>query len=52
MAADLSELDLLAIQVDGIHIEDDLMLLAAIGIDGADEKRPLGVIERRARTPP
>jgi transposase-like protein len=45
MAADLSELDLLAIQIDGIHIEDDLMLLAAVGIDGAGEKHPLGVIE-------
>lgn len=45
MAADLSELDLLAIQIDGIHIEDDLMLLAAVGIDGVGEKHPLGVIE-------
>jgi len=34
MASDLSELDLLIIQIDGIHIEEDLMLLAAVGIDG------------------
>jgi transposase-like protein len=45
MAADLSNLDLLVIQIDGIHIEDDLILLAAIGIDGNGDKHPLGVIE-------
>ena len=45
MAADLSELDLLIIQIDGIQIEEDLMLLAAIGIDGDGSKHPLGVIE-------
>ena len=45
MAADLSKLDLLVIQIDGIHIEDDLMLLAAVGIDGDGGKHPLGVIE-------
>ena len=28
MAADLFKLDLLVIQIDGIHIKDDLMLLA------------------------
>ena len=41
MAADLSKLDLLIIQIDGIHIEEDLMLLAAIGIDGGGLKHPL-----------
>jgi putative transposase len=45
MTADLSKLDLLIIQIDGIHIEEDLMLLAAIGIDGDGGKHPLGVIE-------
>ena len=45
MAADLSGLDLLIIQIDGIHIEEDLTLLAAIGIDGDGGKHPLGVIE-------
>src|SRR5712691_9368582 len=45
MAADLSELDLLIIQIDGIHIEEDLTLLAAVGIDGDGGKHPLGVIE-------
>ena len=41
----LSNLDLLIIQIDGIHIGEDLMLLAAVGIDGNGEKHPLGVIE-------
>jgi len=45
MAADLSKLDLLIIQIDGLHIEEDLILLAAVGIDGAGDKHPLGVIE-------
>jgi len=46
MAADLSKLDLLVIQIDGIHIENDLVLLAAVGIDGV--KHPLGVLEGAA----
>ena len=41
----LATLDLLAIQIDGLHIEEDLILLAAVGIDGTGEKHPLGVIE-------
>jgi transposase-like protein len=45
MAADLSKLDLLIIQIDGIYIEEDLMLLAAVGIDGGGLKHPLGVLE-------
>ena len=45
MGSDLSELDLLVIQIDGIHIEENLMLLAAVGIDGDGCKHPLGVIE-------
>ncbi|MGH7074567.1 MAG: IS256 family transposase, partial [Stellaceae bacterium] len=45
MAADLSKLDLLIIQIDGVHIEEELMLLPAVGIDGAGDKHPLGVIE-------
>lgn len=45
MAADLSKLDLLVIQIDGIHLADDLTLLAAVGIDGEGAKHPLGVIE-------
>ena len=45
MASDLSKLDLLVIQIDGIHIAEDLVLLAAIGVDGAGDKHPLAVIE-------
>jgi hypothetical protein len=45
MAADLSELDLLAIQIDGMRVTGDLILLAAIGIDGEGVKYPLGLLE-------
>jgi putative transposase len=45
MASDLSKLDLLVIQIDGIHIAEDLVLLAAVGVDGVGDKHPLGVIE-------
>jgi putative transposase len=45
MAADLSPLDLLAIQIDGMHISDELTLLAAVGIDGEGTKHPLGLLE-------
>src|SRR5262245_39008119 len=33
MACDLSGLDLLVIQIDGIHMDEDLILVAAIGVD-------------------
>jgi putative transposase len=45
MASDLSKLDLLVVQIDGIHMTDDLVLVAAIGIDGNGVKHPLGLIE-------
>jgi len=45
MAADLSKLDLLAIQIDGLHIGNDLVLVAALGIDGEGKKHPLGLVE-------
>jgi hypothetical protein len=45
MTSDLSKLDLLVIQIDGIHIADDLVLLAGVGVDGAAVMHPLGVIE-------
>jgi len=45
MAADLSGLDLLVIQIDGIHIDQDLILLAAVGVDANGDKHPLGVME-------
>ena len=45
METDLSKLDLLVIQIDGIHIEQDLVLLAAVGVDAEGNKHPLGVME-------
>ena len=45
MARDLSGLDLLAVQIDGIHVGEDLVLLAAVGIDGEGAKHPLGLVE-------
>jgi putative transposase len=45
LACDLSTLDLLAIQIDGLHIGDELILVAAVGIDGRGEKHPLGLVE-------
>src|SRR3954462_15902936 len=45
LSCDLSTLDLLAIQIDGLHISDELILVAAVGIDGRGEKHPLGLVE-------
>jgi transposase-like protein len=45
MATDLSPLDLLAIQIDGLHVDEDLILVAAVGIDATGEKHPLGLVE-------
>ena len=44
MAAELSELDLVALMVDGVHFADHLCVVAlGIGIDGT--KHPLGLVE-------
>jgi transposase-like protein len=45
MARDLSGLDLLAVRIDGIHVAEDIVLLAAVGIDGEGTKHPLGLVE-------
>ena len=45
MAADLPKLDLLVIQIDGLHIGNDLVLVAALGIDADGYKHPLGLVE-------
>ena len=45
MASDLAPQDLLAIQIDGIHIKEELLLVAAIGIDAQGIKHPFGAIE-------
>ena len=43
LASDLSELDLLVIQIDGLHVGD--VLMAAIGVDGNGDKHVLAVVE-------
>lgn len=45
LATDLSRLDLLAIQIDGLHLSDELILVAAVGIDALGAKHPLGLVE-------
>ena len=45
LAADLSGLDLLVVQIDGIHVTEGLILVAAIGIDAQGVKHPLAVME-------
>ena len=45
LATRLDHLDLMVIQIDGVHMADDLLLVAAIGIDATGEKHPLGVVE-------
>jgi transposase-like protein len=45
LATDLSDLDLLVVQIDGIHISEHLVLVAAIGIDAQGVKHPLALIE-------
>ncbi len=45
LASDLSKLDLLAIQIDGLHVTEDMVLIGAVGIDGAGVKHTLGLVE-------
>jgi Transposase, Mutator family len=45
MEADVSGLDILVVQIDGIHITEHLVLVAAVGIDGEGIKHPLGLME-------
>ena len=45
MSSDLSELDLLVIQIDGMHISDNLLMIGALGIDKKGVKHALGVVE-------
>ena len=44
LSADLSGLDLLVIQIDGLRVGDHI-IVAAIGIDGAGEKHVLALVE-------
>jgi putative transposase len=45
LGQDLSALDLLAVQIDGIHLAEDPLLVAAVGIDGEGAKHPPGLVE-------
>jgi hypothetical protein len=45
MAPDLFKLNLLVIQIDGLHIGNDLVLVADVGIHGEGHKDPLALIE-------
>ena len=42
---------LLVIQIDGLHIGNDLVLVGALGIDGEGNKHPLGLSKAPPRTP-
>jgi putative transposase len=42
----LSKVDLLIIQIDGLPIGNDLVLVTALGIDGNGDRHPLGLVER------
>ena len=48
MASDISSLDLLAIQIDGIHINEELLLVAAVG----STRRGASIRLARSRAPP
>ena len=43
--SDLSDLGLLVIQIDGIHMDEEMTLVAAIGVDVNGDKHPLGLVE-------
>src|SRR3974390_681731 len=45
MGADLSGRDIVVVQIDGIHISEHLVLVAALGIDSEGIKHPLGLME-------
>lgn len=45
MSSDLSQLDLLVIQIDGLHLDDDLLMIGAVGVDATGHKHPLAVVE-------
>jgi transposase-like protein len=45
MGSDLSRLDLLVIQIDGLHLDDDLLMIGAVGVDADGKKHPLGIVE-------
>ena len=51
MASDLSGLDLLVIQIDGIHMDEDLILVAAISVDAKGDELPLALPRELPKMP-
>ncbi len=45
MSSNLSKLDLVVIQIDGTHLDENLLIIGAVGIDINGDKHPLGVME-------
>ncbi len=45
MGSALSELELVAIQIDGLHLDDRLLTIGAVGIEVFGQQHPLGVID-------
>lgn len=45
MSSDLSQLHLLAIQIDGLHMDDNQLMIGAVGVGAEGHKHPLGVVE-------
>ena len=52
MSTRLDALDLMVIQIDGIHMAQDMLLVAALGIDAAGDKHPLGLVEGATENAP
>ena len=45
ITSDLSKLDLVVLQIDGMHLDENLLMIGAVGIDINGDKHPLGVME-------
>lgn len=45
MSSDVSEIDLPVIRIDGMHVNDNLLMIGAPGIDSNGVKHALGVVE-------
>ncbi len=50
MGSDLSQLDFVAIRIDGLHLDDPLLTIGSVGIDVSGHKHPLGVVEGATET--
>ena len=41
----MSDLNLVPIQIDGLHLDDHLLMIGAVGIEVSGQKHPPGVVE-------